>query len=183
MEKPTQRYQDVARLFREHARLQDPETIFEPATSEELSAAEEALGCRFPASYGWFQREFGYFPNGPLDIYSVRGAEPPSVNIVGINVEVRDGYLPLPPHLILFSDSGGSDFYCFDTSALERGECPIVWWDHEGSEVRPPELVAPSFLDWIEAELRERAAEAKESLLDSVGYVHLDWIRNWLKNK
>jgi hypothetical protein len=181
MVNPSQRYRDVARLFRAHARPE--QAVPAPATAEELSAAERALECRFPTSYGWFQLEFGDFPHGPLDIYSVRSVEPPSVNIVGINLDARrDGYPLLPPHLIAFSDSGGGDLCCFDTSALAHGECPIVWWDHEGTEAQQPEVAGPSFLDWLEAELRERAAEEKGSLLDGARYVHLQWIRQWLRN-
>jgi hypothetical protein len=43
MEKPTQRYRDVARLFREHARSEGPAAVPAPATAEELSAAQRAL--------------------------------------------------------------------------------------------------------------------------------------------
>jgi hypothetical protein len=42
---------------------------------------------------------------------------------------------------------------------------PVVWWDHEGNEAQPPERAGPSFLDWLAAEVRERAAEAKWSYL------------------
>ncbi|HEU4342460.1 MAG TPA: SMI1/KNR4 family protein [Candidatus Binatia bacterium] len=165
METPTKRYRDVARLFGEHARSQGRKASPEPATPEEISAAERALGCRFPDSYRWFQLEFGDFPDGPLDIYSVRTVEPPTMNIVGINLDARhNGYPLLPPHLIAFSDSG-SDLCCFDTSALEDGECPIVWWNHAGNEAQRPERAGPSFLDWLAAEVRERAAEEKWSYL------------------
>jgi hypothetical protein len=68
--------------------------------------------------------------------------EPPSVNIVGINLDARrHGYPLLPPHLIAFSDSRGGDLCCFDTSALAHGECPIVWWDHEGTEAQQPHWI------------------------------------------
>ena len=161
MERATQRYREVARLLREHARSDHWEAVAEPATAEEVSAAERALGCRFPDSYRWFQLEFGDFANGPLDIYGVRPPEPPAMNIVGINLDARrDGDPRLPPHLIAFSDSS-SDCYCFDTSASEGGECPVVWWDHEGDETQRPQRAGTSFLDWLAAEVRERAAEAK----------------------
>ena len=84
--------------------------------------------------------------HGPLDIYSVRR------------------WPLLPPHLIAFSDSG-SDLCCFDTSALEDGECPVVWWDHEGNAAQRPEPAALSFVDWLAAERRERAREGKWSYL------------------
>jgi hypothetical protein len=163
VERSSRRYREVARRFRELARSEDCEAIPEPSTAEEISAAERALGCRVPDSYRWFELEFGDFGNCPLDICSVRGSEPP---IVRINLEARrEGCPRLPAHLIAFSDSGGGDLCCFDTSALERGECPIVWWDHEGDEAQRPERADPSFLDWLDAEVRESAAEAKWSYL------------------
>lgn len=70
----------------------------------------------------------------------------------------------LPPHLIAFSDSG-SDSYCFDSSASQGGECPVVWWDHQGDETQRPQRAGTSFLDWLSAEVRERAAETKWSSL------------------
>jgi hypothetical protein len=163
MDTPSHRYREVSRRFRELTRSQGCEDIPEPATAEEVSAAERALGYRFPDSYRWFQLEFGDFAHGPLDIYSVKGAEPP---IVGINLEARRaGYPRLPPHLLAFSESGGGDFCCFDASAMAGGECPVVWWDHAGDEAQLLERAAPSFLDWLVAEIRDRAAEEKWSYL------------------
>ena len=184
MEAPTQRYRDLARRFREQALPHREGAVFEPATSAELAGAEEALGCRFPASYGWFQLEFDDWPQGPLDVYSVRRPQTGRYNIVGINQDERtDACSPLPPHLIAFSDNGGGDLCCFDTAALQGGECPVVWWDHEGDETQEHEVAAPSFLDWLEAELKERAEEAPGSLLDSLPHVYQQWMREWFKNK
>lgn len=70
MERLTQRYHAVARRFCEQASSRNRDAVPEPATVEELAAAGRALGCRFPASYGCFQLEFGDFAHGPLDIYS-----------------------------------------------------------------------------------------------------------------
>ena len=184
MGQPTKRYVEVARLFREVARAGGEALVPTPAGAEDLTAAETALGCRFPASYGWFQREFGQVSNGPLDIYGVRSLEPPSLNIVDINLdERRNGQPALPAHLIAFSDSGGGDLICFDTSALVDDECPVVWWDHELDVDQELEPAGASFLDWLETELRERVAEGKGSLLDSLAHVHATWLREWLKRK
>jgi hypothetical protein len=162
------RYSEVSRRFGELAGLEDCEAIPEPATAEEVSAAERALGCRFPDSYRWFQLEFGDFARGPLDIYSVRGDGLP---IVSINLDARrDGYPRLPAHLIAFSDSGSGDLCCFDTSAMADGECPVVWWDHAGDEAQSPERAASSFLDWLAAEVRERAAEERWSYLRRLAF-------------
>jgi antitoxin YobK len=182
MPQPSDRYVEVARQFREASA--DDAGTFTPATLEDLTTAQEALGCRFPDSYTWFQLEFGDVSRSLLDIYTVRPADPPNRNIVGINLlERQEGGPRLPSHLIAFSDSGGGDLYCFDTSAFRDGECPVVWWDHELDEDQSPEPAAPSFLDWIESELRERAAEEPGSLLDSLAPMYDSWMREWFKKK
>ena len=68
-------------------------------------------------------------------------------------------------------------------TALRDGECPVVWWDHELDEAQSPEEAAPSFLDWIETELRERAAEEPGSLLDNLGPMYESWMREWFKKR
>jgi hypothetical protein len=178
------RYEDIARRFRAHARSWGTDVVPRPATHEELAAAEEALGCRFPASYRSFQLEFGNAAHSPVDVYSVRTREPSERNIVGINLDERhDTYPRLPAHLIAFSDSGGGDLLCFDTLVLHDGENPVVWWDHEGDESQHPELAAPSFLDWLEQELHEMAAGREGSHLGVLPQLYLGWIRTWLKNR
>ena len=178
------RYQDIAQLFRAHARSEGADVVPRPATHEELAAAEEALGCRFPASYRSFQLEFGDALHGPVDIYGVRTSEPSELNIVRINLfERHDAYPRLPAHLIAFTDNGGGDLLCFDTSALNDGEARVVWWDHEGDEAQRPELAASSFLDWLERELHEMPAKPRGSHLAVLPRLYLGWIRTWLKNR
>ena len=178
------RYEDIAHLFRAYARSRGAEVVPRPATHQELAAAEAALGCRFPSSYRSFQLEFGDAAHSPVDIYGVRTPEPSERNIVAINVgERHDAYPRLPVHLIAFSDNGGGDLLCFDTSVLRDGENPVVWWDHEGDETQHPEAAASSFLDWLERELHEMAAEPKGSRLAVLPRIYLGWIRTWLKNR
>jgi hypothetical protein len=121
------RYEDIAHLFRACARSRGADVVPRPATHDELAAAEQALGCRFPGNYRSFQLEFGNAAHSPADIYSVRTTEPSELSIVGINHDERhDTYPRLPAHLIAFSDSGGGDLLCFDTSVLHDGENPVV---------------------------------------------------------
>jgi hypothetical protein len=185
---PSTRYRAVAREFLALAESQGRPVLPQPATSADVAKAEQALGCRFPLSYQWFQCEFGDFLNGPLDIYSVKPIESPGRNIVSINLEERTaGDPPLPSSLIAFSDSGGGDFLCFDTSAISgsnpagflAGECPVVWWDLEGDISQTPERAGNTFLDWHEAELWERAAAAPGSRFDALGHVYRTWLRQW----
>jgi len=178
---PSGRYQDVSRFFRAYATEEKMQLVPRPATSEEIDRAERELGARFPMSYRWFQLEFGDFEHGPLDIYTVCTSHGPySMNIVGANVEERtEAGLRLPTHLIAFSDSGGGDLLCFDTTRPEGDEYPVVWWDHELDEDQKPEDAATSFRDWIEQELKEMAAEERPSVLDVLPDMYKQWMDEW----
>jgi hypothetical protein len=184
VDKPTPRYHQIADRFRAQARSDGADLVARPATPDELAAAEQALGVQLPDSYRWFQLEFGTVAQGPVEIYGVRAPESSELNIVGINLdERRNAYPPLPAHLIAFSDNGGGDLLCFDSSARRDGECEVVWWDHEGEEGQRPEPAASSFLDWLERDLRERAAESRGPHLGYLPNLYLGWIRDWLKNR
>ena len=176
------RYDDVTRLFREQARIQRSELVPNPATPDEIAVPEQGLGTRLPESFRRFQLEFGEYNGGPLDIYSVKPVEPPTRNIVSINRDARTELYPrLPSHLIAFSDNGAGDYNCLDTRAWIADECPVVWWDHELDEDQAPEPAAPSFLDWLQAELEEIAREEKESRVEQVGYFAQHVLREWLR--
>ena len=180
MDAPSRRYQEVMQHFRSYASAERIELTPLPATMRQIEEAEQALGAVFPNSFRWYQLEFGYLRRSPLEIYGVHDPEPTNLTIVGINIDNRTELYPrLPIHLIAFSDSGGGDLLCFDTSRREGNECPVVWWDHENDEEQEPEEAAPSFLDWMESELRELAAEERGSLLDNLPYKH--WIDTWFR--
>ena len=180
-EKPSRRYQDIARFFRAYASASRMQLVERPATRDEIERAERELGVAFPSSYRWFQLEFGDAQDAPLDIYTAHGATGPySTSIVEVNLRERTELRPhLPVHLIAFSDDGGGNHLCFDTTRREDDECPVVWWDHEQDEDQEPEDAALSFLDWIEAELKERAAEEGGSLLNALPNMYKNWIDAW----
>ena len=180
---PSRRYQDVARFFRDHASAEKMQLATQPASVEEIDRAERELGARFPMSYRWFQLEFGDFEHGPLDIYTVRTPHGPySRYIVETNLEERTEAVPrLPAHLLAFSDSGGGDLLCFDTTRSEGGEYPVVWWNHELDEDQEPENAAPSFLDWLEQELKEMVAEERPSALGVLPDIYKQWMDEWTR--
>ena len=153
MSQPTDRYNSVAQLFRQKALTS---FTVDPATDEEITAAEQQLGHPLPDSYKWFQKEFGNFGGAFPDIYSARVPAEGMQNIVGINFSERSDYFPrMPTHLIAFSDNSGGDSYCFDTTQFKSGKCAVVFWDHEGDEEQTPEVVAADFAEWLEEELNE----------------------------
>lgn len=181
MDAPSQNYQDVTRRFRDHAAAEKMKFVAHPTTVSDIQEAERALGTQFPESYRWFQLEFGDVEWAPIDIYSVRlVVSEYGVNIVAENQKARTEFFPpLPVHLIAFSDDGGGDYVCFDTSRQESNEYSVVWWYHDLDENQEPEEAGSSFLDWIDSELRELGAEQRGSLLDNLPYKQ--WIDTWTR--
>jgi cell wall assembly regulator SMI1 len=184
MEKPTPRYDEIARLFREHLRRRGKDAASVPATLAEVAAAERALDCRFPESYRRFQLDFGQTQDGlSAYIYGVR-TEAANLNIAAINVDARLNLYPrLPPYLIAFSDDGGGDYYCFDIPHLSEGECRVVFWDHEQDEAQQPEVVAVSFAHWLEGLLADAAEAENERRLPDLSGMYREWLRQWLKGE
>jgi len=180
---PSRRFEDVARFFRQYATAEKMQVVTRPASVEEIDRAERELGSRFPMSYRWFQLEFGDFEQGPLDIYTVRTPHGPySRYIVETNLKERTEAVPrLPAHLVAFSDNGGGDLLCFETTRSEGAESPVVWWNHELYEDQEPEDAAPSFLDWIEQELKEMAAKERSSVLDVLPDIYKRWMDEWAR--
>jgi hypothetical protein len=130
-----------------------PKYVPGPAADADIATAEQELGCTFPDSFKWFQKEFGAY-SGFTDVYGVKPLPAPQQNLIGITIfERHKGYPLVPAHLIPFSDSGSGDFFCLDNSRFADGECPVVFWDHEGDENQIPEELAANFLDWLEKEL------------------------------
>jgi hypothetical protein len=159
----TSSYDESARLFRAYVGPSKAAVIPQPATHQEIEAAERALGARLPGSFQRFQLEFGDCQNSPIHIFTVRSTDPRALNIVAANLAERT--VPgarLPAHLIAFSDDGSGDLFCFDTRAFSGTEAPVVVWDHELNEDQTPELVAADFADWLRSEIQERVTEDRE---------------------
>ena len=178
-------YGEVARLFRTAAAgAGRAELVQRPATPAQIADAERALGTALPDSFRRFQLEFGDCQNAPLDIYHVLPADPPGLNLVPINLKERTEMGPrLPPHLIAFSDDGGGDLFCFDTRAVNANEAPVVVWTHELDEDQTPELVAPSFAEWLRSELEAWVEEDREfrqeGHLNAISSFAGDVLRKW----
>lgn len=147
MDEAIDQYEQIAQRIRQRA---PSDYVPDPATDAEIAVVEGELGYTLPDSYKRLQKEFGEY-SGVADIYGVKPTPSPLQNIVGITmVERYECFPPVPDHLIPFSDNGGGDSYCFDTSRLRNGECPVVFWDHEGDQDQQPEPCAATFLDRLE---------------------------------
>ncbi len=40
---------------------------------------------------------------------------------------------PMFPDFVAFSPDGGGNHYCFDLSRMQKGLCPVVFWQHDYS--------------------------------------------------
>ncbi|MCP4325787.1 MAG: SMI1/KNR4 family protein [Alteromonadales bacterium] len=148
-----ERFNRIIQLFRDNS---DSNFSIDQASVNEIESVENELGVKLPDSYCAFQLKLGDFDEGFLDIYSVRSPQDGNINIAGITrMEQNECEPKMPQHLIPFSDNGGGDSYCFDTSDPNKSECRVVFWDHTASEDQKPEIVACDFLEWIENEIME----------------------------
>ena len=58
----------------------------------------------------------------------------------------------MPEYLVPVMNDGAGNHYCLDdTSRLDGGECPVVFWDHEHQDGpdQVPEQVSASFDRWL----------------------------------
>ena len=148
-----ERFEEVARRLHELT----PSPFSGPASPETIVEAEAELAVTFPLSYRLFLREFGA-GDIPFDIY---GVDPEAESkqwgcwsVVGMTQSEREDVEPRMRHsLIPFTPDGAGNHWCLDTSRLVGGECPIVFWNHEGDEDQEVEQTHPAFLDWLEETL------------------------------
>lgn len=129
-----------------------------PPTEEQLSVAQEQLGCKFPPSFLRFLAVGGAYQLSFWETYWVGPSE--RNDIVEMNRQEREEAEPaLPPFLITFFNNGMGDQLCFDTRSPDSNdEYPIVFWDHEVSQeenLSELEKVAGTFADWLMQEVEE----------------------------
>ncbi len=140
---------DMPRAMQDTSRMQTDDwrpwkPVQSTVTDEQLDSLEESIQLRFPPSYRAFlkYRHFYRLTEG-----GVRFEQ----HVIGRWEDtLLDAYDSWDPELIVgaglipfgsesFMDAGP---VCFDTrNRLQDGECPVVFWDHEGigteEEVRP----------------------------------------------
>jgi hypothetical protein len=96
-------------------------------SEEQVEEAERSLGFALPPSY----RRLVTSTHPEDGVWGVFWIIDPDQFGSDIVTTYLNGDFPLPPFLIAVVDGGG-DAYCFDTrSPDERGEYPIVHFDHE----------------------------------------------------
>lgn len=137
-----------------------------PASEEEIQQAEAELNVVFPNSYRWFLRTLGG-ADFPLEIFGLepewRLNEAASFwNVVYITQSERSESEPkMPTPLVPFTPDGMGNHLCLDTASMSKGECPVVFWNHDAGEAQRPRQTHPTFLDWLEERLASEEADYK----------------------
>jgi ankyrin repeat protein len=111
--------------FRQIYHIEEEESDRKPATRRQVAAAERKLGIPLPPSYKKLVTTVSPYDGG----YGVRWIVDP--HGLGADI-VSANRTRLSPFLIAVVDRDDGDSYCFDTRHPdERGEYPIVHFDHE----------------------------------------------------
>lgn len=123
---------------------QDPEGLEGPATPDQVSAAEAALGVKLPVSF----RAFLLTNNGggvyDTSIYGVAADD--GFDLVKLNLRARED--EVPDHLVAFAATISGDVFCFDTSRPDAdADCPVVVIDADEGKLVP---VALDFVEWLD---------------------------------
>ena len=122
------------------------------ATDREIADAERTLGIQFPTSYKAFLSRFGWAEIYNDTLYGL-GPDVPQEYALARNAfsERYEAQPFIPQHLVPIMNDGAGNNFCLDTSRLDNGECPVVFWDHEHEDGADqlPNQISPSFDQWI----------------------------------
>jgi hypothetical protein len=141
-----------ARVIEQDARARDGRngaSARSVATAEALAEAEARLGGRLAKTFVQFARAVGS-TRWPVEIHAVEALAP---------------YPPewgRPSYLVAFATDGSGNDWCFDLRHREKGEYPIVFWDHEdppdAAELEQADVVT-TFDAWLEEQVGEALDE------------------------
>lgn len=133
-----------------------------PASDADIESAEKTLGVALPNSYKHFLKQMG-LSFWPDYIYGLGAGVLDGLNVVKVTEEERNLLEPpLQHNLVAISPDGWGNNFCLDTSLPVDGECPVVFWNHEKESDQVPEIVGATFVDWLEALIRETLDEERD---------------------
>ena len=117
---------DVEQFIGEHKDISD---AGRPASDELIDKAERFLQVKFPTDYRAFLKKWGTLAIGPLEFYGITGDSYESSSIPNAIwfTHVKRQHLGLPNQLVILYDNNGDEYFCLDTSAVEKS--PVVIWD------------------------------------------------------
>lgn len=126
------------------------------AAEEEVLEGERLLAIKITGGYRIFLRRFGWANLKYDSIYGLGSDVPSHLNVVAKTLSERTEMEPnMASHLLPLMNDGAGNHYCLDTHREENGEPPVVFWNHNLEVNQEPEVVAPSFADWLSAHLQD----------------------------
>ncbi len=115
-----------------------------------IEQLEKALAIKLPDSFKAFLSLFdgGQFNFGRMHCITENGAGWHDL------LQQLENFFSFHPilgvrSLMPFGSSYGGDVYCFDLSKMKDGECPVLEFDHEGSDDQELKLVGSDLAQWI----------------------------------
>lgn len=120
---------------------------YAPVSDEAIEKAEKILNAKLPQEYKDFLRISNGLLFGGGEIFGIENVGSDLLDNNRFNHYEEDN--PMPESLVAFYPDGFGNFICFDTA---NGN--IVFWQHD-YEYGPddmPEVVASSFLEYLEGE-------------------------------
>lgn len=132
---------DLEQALRYAAEHPDEADFEGPRDEALISAAERALGLRFPPTYRRFLLELGAGDMGDLEYYGVINEDwsrPGPPDAIGSTLHERERY-QLPERFVIVSSTGDGSWYVLDTEQTnEQGENPVVIWTSNASSLEYP---------------------------------------------
>jgi len=126
------------------------------ASDEDIEQLEQNLAVTLPESYKAFLRIFdgGQFNFARMHCITDKGA---GWHDLIQQLENFFSYHPIlgVRSLFPFGSSYGGDVYCFDLSQLKNGECPVLEFDHEGTDDQELKLVGKDLASWIASSYKD----------------------------
>ncbi len=120
------------------------------ASETMIEDAEQCLGVKFSTSYRCFLSEFGWGRIGHFELFGLGVGIPHYLDLVEVTQRERTEMEPvMPKHLIPLMNDGAGNHYCLNSRQMTKGECPVVFWDHELGREQRTAVVAISFDAWL----------------------------------
>lgn len=122
-----------------------------PVAIQVIEAFEKQFNVKLPGDYIAFVQRFNGMNLMGTEVYGI--GEEAGVSSLDRKyiIEHQEVGNPMYNYLVPFSHDGYGSHYCFDTSALTKTSCNIVFWqhDHHYSPNDPPEVTNASFAEWV----------------------------------
>ena len=106
----------------------------DPVTDEGIEEAQEQLGVRFPKDYISFIKEYG---EGGIPGTYIFGIDGDYYTVAICTEECREQFHIPKEYVVVIkgSDRKNAWLICLDTSRMQDGLCPAVWFNRKTSEI------------------------------------------------